>query len=365
VVALAALVAVLGAVVGPADGAKPGKPSPVDTGLIYYWAGGTLFSMETDGSVKTALSVAGRPSQALHEGERWFLKLEPTGENEEYPVEGDSYPGGLDYALPRHELWITNESGTASVMVSDDATLEPDCQTLDDLLYADRGACPCWAAEDSVADGKVSYVARRWGLDSNGNAVIVERGVYVVALDWESIYQGTFEPAAPTLLDDVPLVGYGDLQHTLTTCDWSPDGTQIVFSRYNGASKALDLWIATPGADDAGLLEANAVCPSWSVKDRIAFSRRYALGWCYEIMAIDPDGGNLATVIPAPVNRKGLTKTVLYPQWSPSGTYLVYVYADNAIKRNDVYRASETGSGAVNLTADVSAPGQLSPCWRP
>ena len=56
-------------------GSGGGGSGSTGGGTIYFWSGGGLNTMKSDGSGKTALplNVAGTPSRMLHGGHRWFL----------------------------------------------------------------------------------------------------------------------------------------------------------------------------------------------------------------------------------------------------------------------------------------------------
>ncbi|MCU0727786.1 MAG: hypothetical protein MUE73_18665 [Planctomycetes bacterium] len=368
------VVALLAVVVAPAAGGKPGPSTPplVDKGLIYYLAYFDRYSMETNGTGKTLLPVTGVPSQGLHDGERWFLDLKPMDTGDEYPIR-TTYPSD---PVPRHELFLENESGTVSVQLTEAPDLEPAGATRvdDDRYYFFAGLA--WAVEGSEVDGKVSYVACRWGTDADGNDIPVEKGFYAVTLDWDAIHSGNFTPVDPELITDVPvdfITNTTFLYDLMAIYDWSPDGTRLVYVRpryptSTGAYQPIDLWIATVGGEDAALFVEDANNPSWSSTDRIAFNVNLTGSWNLDIKAIDPDGTDLATIVPAPAGKKGQpsdTKSACVPRWSPSATYLVYYFYDLEKHTEDLYRVAADGSGVTNLTADIDYVWWESFFWRP
>ncbi len=363
-------------VLGVEVSAKPpsGPPPTADTGTIYYRSTNYVWwSMGTNGAGKTPLAVAGTPTRGLHEGVRWFLSLEA--------VDG-SYPDGAT----RHELFATDESGTVSVQLTDAAAVEADNQMSHTGVAEFRNLMNTWqvmwATEDGLTDGKVSYLGWEWGEDADGNDVVVGWGVYVLSLtaaDGTTFWDDpeAWVAAAPDLLDDVPVPLYtepaaGDRPDCMNSpyC-WSPDGERIAWSAWNKAAwdaggSDRDLWVATPGSDDAIRIYTGGAIPDWSSGGKIAFSKWTVIPT--NIMTINPDGTGAATLVTAPANTKrGSNKRIWCPRWSPSATHLIYGYSDFTDMSNpvhEIYRVTSSGSGAVNLTADQDAY-VADLIWRP
>jgi hypothetical protein len=366
--ALCVLVAL--AIVAGADLMAAPKPPPaqVDTGTIYYREYSLdVWSMKPEGSGKTKLSVKGVPSQALHDGKRWFLTMEA--------VSG-TYPDGYD----RHELFATREDGQISVQITDSTWVDADGNSMlvefdnQDGYFLDRFWTFGWAADSGAADGKVYFPGWTWDVTTSGSETVTGFGYYVAYLsadDWTDICADSSDwtPATPALLDDVPVAIYpepaeGDSPGCLNTpCDWSPDGEQIVYAPCPGTVR--DLWVATPGLADAAKVYSNGTLPSWSSADRIAFTTSGAGYW--KIVSIKPDGSAATTL--ATLTNKNWTqnKRIVQPRWSPNATYLAYIWADFSGTfpyPMDIYRITSSGSGATNLTSDQTTD-ILDLIWRP
>jgi Tol biopolymer transport system component len=231
-----------------------------------------------------------------------------------------------------------------------------------------------WAKDGDQEDGKVSYLGWRWE-----NGMVVEWGLYVVyldATDWATITgePGSFVPEVPELLADVPFDFGGDPPTVETptslSCsyDWSPDGARIVFTLWNlDSDDEKDLWIATPGSDDAELLYSGGFNPNWSSTGKIAFSDSVG-GSSGDILTIDPSTGSVATLVTKPVDKKkDQHQHIGGAFWSPQGLNLVYILENTPFtvpSTCDIWRVASNGTGTTSLTPTDSRF-TWRPVWRP
>jgi TolB protein len=123
---------------------------------------------------------------------------------------------------------------------------------------------------------------------------------------------------------------------------WSPDGTQIAFSRYL-AVNTNDVEIHLVNVDGSGLVQVTsgmrARFPTWSPDGaRIAF-QGYD-GTDYRIWSVKPDGTGLTPLTPPSVAGHA-------PGWSPDGTKIAY-----------------SGDGIWTMNADGTSPVQVAPGTR-
>jgi hypothetical protein len=153
---------------------------------------------------------------------------------------------------------------------------------------------------------------------------------------------------------------------------WSPDGTRLVFSRYDG-----DRYIAgceLTGTCPADLFVINAdgsgehritddsddeATPTWSPDgSRIAFVRSGGDALGKTIETIRPDGTDARTVLPAGVEFRA------WATWSPDGTELAYESA----ARNERFqlKAVDLETGTVRTIADTGRDTTWGrPTWSP
>ena len=310
---------------------KPVKPPPtpepsMDTGVIYYWQGGALYTMDPDGDNKTGLGLSGAPevpSRGLHDGQRWFLVVKE--------ISGESYPSGDS----RHEIFAITASGD-EVQLTDDASVEP--------MMPDGNkfrVMPQWGVDSGAEDGKVSYVARHWDESDEVDDV----GLFVAQIDLDDLdNHSPVEPAyfaVPTYVYDDPFEGYGPFA-TIPHA-WSPDGTQLVYLRA-GETSWVGLWRLD--ADGTGALELTkkgGQLASWSPD-----GERILCLIAGDIVTMDPDGSDLTTVLIDPADHKN--SWVRFDDglcWSPNGTHIVYRVATfktiQGTTSSDVYRATADG----------------------
>jgi hypothetical protein len=256
--------------------------------------------MNTDGSGKTlVLTGPGadglvEPSHDLHGGVRWFLTL--------LDVAGETYPDGL----PRREVYAVSTAG-GQVQITEDPTLQAFKESslpLDDTYLR-------WTSGDL----RISFLARRWGVDpeTGAAAAVVEQGIYAVDLAADV----ALSPAAAVpyrLPFDLEIETDGSLG--IDGMDWSPDGSQLAYCNCN------EIFIVDPtsGAKTRLPLGSIARCFAhlrWSPTEE-------KLSVCdtpYVVRTFALDGSG-DTVILQSDNRRGTIPNFVI--WSPSGANIVF-----------------------------------------
>jgi hypothetical protein len=301
--------------------------------------------MKPDGTDKAPLCgqylEPAEPSHRLHNGQRWFLGWQP--------LEGQ-YPD----TFQRYGLCAVSQSGTV-VLLATDPDVEPSLVNLGNRWAPSAR----WATREGIADGRVSFLARRWAVDVQGAAHVTDIGLYAVDFDPESL-RGDFQTLQPRFLLSLPSVyipdgrdpsnPYGNVP-TYWRMDWSPDGSHFVYGWYNNLV-VVNVADGSEMAFPVGSALEEAWEPRWSPKGSEVLFFVCGSG-SSRIDAMRPDGSELRTVVPRPA------KTDQYVQaefaWSPHGTHLVYGLVESKRPRQpqtSIWRVAADGSGNVCISGN-------------
>ncbi|HEY3242754.1 MAG TPA: hypothetical protein VGM03_05315 [Phycisphaerae bacterium] len=279
----------------------PGGGGGTGGGTIYYMTNEGLKTMNSDGSNQVLLpaGVGGEPSFALHGGFRWHLYTS------------------------NDELHAVRSDGVVAVQLTD---------SFDGIAVA--GGLR-WAKDNSAttlineADSFVSYV----GTDASGASAI-----YRAYVAFDAAGTPSLSGASQAVLA-IPASDY----------DWSPSGTQVVYSVNNA------LYVSQIGGPTSLLTTGHQ--PEWSPSGaKFAFLKPD--GIVSDLCTINPDGSGLATLVQA---RNHTFNWITYDSahWSPGSTHLTYHRVGPPGSGIwDIYRVGVNGGSTTFLTGGNPA------AWR-
>lgn len=158
-------------------------------------------------------------------------------------------------------------------------------------------------------------------------------------------------------------------------CDYSPDGTRLVFIRTSpDGSEAL----YTVKIDGTGVHQITPTtltdyqCGSWSPQgDQIVFAARSAPDQRRSIWVVDSKGTGLHQVPIQPscggAFSDRTSRSCQEPSWSPDGTKIAFDIFVAATEQRSIYTVNADGSGLFQLTHHGSKPGEGDefPDWGP
>jgi hypothetical protein len=314
---------------GVAQAGKPGGGGAVPPGRIFFQSSGGLWSMNADGSGKTALpaAVRGVPSNRVHGGARWFLFM--------------NTPDGFLHAI--------REDGSSDVQLTAES--------------------PLYAYSEFVWGGDDSFVSFSWkdsGVPSTTRISRVEIG-----FDASGVPSAAGGPAA------IP----GIAEYSLGAHSWSPGGDRVAWIDFANLEYRLNVTTVASGAR-ALIAVTSSYADSAFSDSRVAWSpdgARILFDSGQGIDTIDPSGANRRNIL-AMSGGRNKKVAVVAADWSPDSASIVYgrnvfeLFVDRdrrapsswyELVAADVYRASADGSAPQNLTAETNFSSIAFPiAWR-
>lgn len=307
----------------PGGGGGNGGGGSAPAGTVYFTLGTQMYTMDADGSNKTAVGtgVRGQPSHDLHDGSRWFL---------DYRAVSGTYPDGRT----RRELFAVQDDGAAT-QLTDRVDL--------DMGWQGSPFGVCWTPDD----GEISFIARRWNTTS-----VIEAGIYTAVIDYDAgeIVGLVAQPAVLMQSGLLDAGGNQGLVPDIGGFDWSPDGDSIVHNTllaggFNPAAAGLTIVDLAGSSTTTLTTTAAAYGPVWSPDGaRIAYGAN-------DIWTIRPDGTGETRIL-----RHRGANGPLYgePRWSPDSAYIICTGSGSIDSgSSDVFRISAGGRGKTNLTDDL------------
>ena len=265
--------------------------------------------------------------------------------------------GAIVYSEVRNagqHLWVVEPDGSGARQL----TTDPNASDTDPSISPDGRTV---AFVRTGADGSSIWLI---GIDGEGLRRFSPADISAVAPSWSpdgarvafaaaegGIYIGSVDGSEPRLLVGALAVATG--------FTWSPDGAEIAYaapSQATGAQRNYDLWIAsatvsgTLSLDITAGSEASELSPAWSPDgSQILFSRTTASGASLMLMAPETHS--------TPIEVTDGTNLDQNPSWSPDGSRIVF--DRTASGGTDVYTIQPDGS---DLT--LVARNAVDPAWQ-
>ncbi|MEZ0326556.1 MAG: TolB family protein [Fimbriimonas sp.] len=299
----------------------------------------TTFSMNTDGTAKTALASYGTgsglfgdvtASYAKHNSKRWFVQ--------------SVKPNYYDLNQMDTQVRFFSDTGQTRVVDLDYGTVDP---------VASGGLI--WAPGDQ----ELTFVSRRIeGAVWSENfaqllaGTVTEVGIFAAQV----LYDAAGEPAGistPYLKVATPVLNDGGDQYgdssSVYDYDWSPDATALVCSGnlsgtlYGGGGSLFII-------DSAGvrtLRTSGSYQPAWAPGsvNRIAYIESLTAGNS-QLCSIGIDGSGRRVVV-TPKITGGTTRATSWPQWSPDAASIAYQFSDPT--KAGLYKVAASGSGNTKI----------------
>ena len=151
--------------------------------------------------------------------------------------------------------------------------------------------------------------------------------------------------------------------------EWSPDGTKIAFVDHvpehpGGEDRMGNIWIIDADGTDARQLtdtHETESDPDWSPDGtQIAYTRAFDDEGLYGVWVMNADGSGQRKLANEPFNA-------LDPSWSPEGTRIAFsrdAHDDADRFYTDIFVMNADGSGVTNLT-NTDWPHEYQPVWSP
>jgi Tol biopolymer transport system component len=327
------------------------KPRPVLARLTVLLAGLLIFGCSADGTHRApGGSVASQQPPSGSNGQIVFERGDPKlGDTTTYTMNPDGSHVQQLFARGSEFPHWSPDGGKVSVFCCDDGMaahiVDPDTADFRELAPPDPALevhCGLWSPD-----------GQRVACESYGTSDPKRNGIYSIRTsDGSGLKRITTDP------------GGAD-----TPGDYSPDGKHLVFVRQTPTHRVglfvtkLDgrglREIPTPGL----LLDFGFHAGTWSPKgNKLLFAARKGTSNFHAIWIVNPDGSGLHQ-LPLQPSCGGAASdpnstACLDPSWSPDGTKLVFIRANQGRTQGDIYTVSVDGSDLVQLTTtgDASLP---------
>ena len=355
----------------PAALAKgPGQGTPA--GTVYFRhiaAASSIWSMKADGSELRQYPAVefGEPSYLRHSDQRWFVMTDSR------PEDGEYFPD----VQPMMYVLAVNENGQTTVPLVWQNDLA--------ILTAAR-----WTPGETPDHGSVSFIAERWGLDTDGLPIpgsVTEAGLYAVDVDFAN---GSVVPSPPRLVVDLKSLLYVDETGMPTRIDggplmvagsvaghsWAPGQTAFTFAihvdwadGFPEGTRIQEIWIV-----DLTKVPKPPVVPPAALKLLASDNGIGGPEWSPDGSCISYNGWDGKVFHQLSSGRKKILRDNPFygwgpTRWSPDGKYFVTHRWDKTWPQTDgIYRFAADLTGQTLLTAGFVPPGEhqyLSPVgWR-
>jgi len=150
---------------------------------------------------------------------------------------------------------------------------------------------------------------------------------------------------------------------------FSPDGSQIVFTRFNAVFQGAIYRIQ---ADGTGLTALADFSPNPDVSDfdpvyspdgkAIAFDSRLRSGLIYAVFLMDPDGSHIRPASPAWLEAQ-------MPDWSPDGENMIFStrtsYPPNTVTEQIWTMGTDADDAALEQITFPGSSNDIGPVWSP
>jgi len=336
----------------PENPGKPPKPDPPPppAGTIYFiYDDGIdrmIWTMNGDGSDKTKTPVGfgwddvyrswGTASRLEHGGHHWFIRFETVG---------GEYPDGN----PRREIFAVKDDNTMTVQLTSDPNL---------ASIRLNAVNPTWGIDDN----SISWSAMKW---VDGAQYPTDFGIYSADLEWD--YNGDLVGLVgiPSRIWDTGSWHNENTDRYLPDMkggpDWAPDGTKIVYTKFNG-----DMYLVELSAPQGENFLVHGWSPKWSPNgEKIAYLSDQ------DLWTIHPDGSDPQLIVDDGDSKKW-DNNIDDQRWSPCSGYLTYGLSSYSVRggstnywKFQVCRVNVDGSGQASLTNELPAENyKTSVDWR-
>lgn len=340
------------------DGAATG---PIEVAVGEETAVGPVFTVITEGDMQVIVSTAGSDPDP----DGYTLLLDGGAQSQITAIRDTVYFNNVEEGS--HDLELTEIADNCVVpgdnprvvnIVAGDTTttiFDVSCETIiqNQIVYhSDRDGNleiyvmdPDGSNQTNLTDNPASDFdvavspdgsQLAFGSDRDGN-----EDLYIMDADGLNVTQLTFTAS-----------GITNSQPT-----WSPDGSQIAFTRFTGAQNFEIYVISTDGSDETNITNNSAddMQPGWSPDgSQIAFVSNRDSDQDPEIFIMDSDGTDVTQLT-------SNTVPDLAPSWSPDGNQIAY--QDNSLQSGNIFIMDADGSNQTEVTNNFDT--DHLPSWSP